>query len=235
MWQTLRMRTGATLVLALLATAPARAETLAVEIGGLAADGRLPDRAAFCPAGTDGPGNVSPAVRWSAGPAGTRSYALVMTDPDVPADLGPMNRPGVTIAADAPRITLHHWVLGDIPPDVTALAEGIEGSGIVPHGKPVGDTGHGRRGANDYTGFLAGAPDMAGTYGGYDGPCPPENDLRPHRYVVRVFALDVPALGLDGAFGGPALLAALDGHVLAEGQAVATFTRNPQLLPPAGR
>lgn len=228
----IRMHTGAAFLATLLAAPPAIAGELTVTIDGLTPDGRLTDRAAFCPVGTGTPTNVSPAIRWSAGPAGTRSYALVMSDGDVPADFSQMNRADKMIAADAPRITIHHWVLADIPATLMALDEGAESTGVVPHGKPVGPTGHGVRGANDYTSFLAGNPDMAGTYGGFDGPCPPDNDLLPHRYVVRVLALDVPTLGLTGAFGGPALLSAVKGHVLAEGEAMATFTRTPQLLAP---
>jgi hypothetical protein len=40
-----------------------------------------------------------------------------------------------------------------------------------------------RQGVNDYTGWFANDPDMAGEYYGYDGPCPPWNDERVHTYV----------------------------------------------------
>ena len=140
-----------------------------------------------------------------------------------------LNQPGVTISADAPRIPVYHWALDDIPATVTSLAAGAESEGLVAHGKPVGMTDHGRRGANVYTTFLAGNAAMAGTYGGYDGPCPPVNDERPHHYVVRVFALDVPSLGLSGPFDGAAVEQAMRGHILAEGQATATYALNPSL------
>ncbi len=205
------------------------ADNLKVTIGGLDANGRLADDAAFCPPTKGGPADVSPRVSWSAGPEGTRSYALTMTDPDVPKDMSLINKPGATIEDAAPRITIHHWVLADIPATITTLEKGAEGDAVTPHGKPIGDTPHGRRGANVFTGFLAGNPDMAGTYGGYDGPCPPLNDERPHHYTVRVYALDTPSLGLSGAFDGPELEAAVKGHVLAEGEAVATYALNPKL------
>lgn len=228
---TTQYRLAAT-ALALLATisVASAAGRLTVKIGGLDKAGRFADQAAFCPPDANGPKDISPEVKWSAGPEGTRSYALLMVDPDVPSDLGLINKPGATIAADAPRIAIHHWVLADIPAALTSLAKGAESDGLKPRGKPIGDTPHGRRGANVYTGFLAGNPDMAGTYGGYDGPCPPVNDERPHHYAVRVFALDTPTLGLTGAFDGPALEAAIKGHVLAEGQAVATYALNPRLM-----
>jgi Raf kinase inhibitor-like YbhB/YbcL family protein len=71
--------------------------------------------------------------------------------------------------------------------------------------------------------------DMAGQYGGYDGPCPPWNDERAHRYTFKVYALDVPSLNLSGAFTGPEAEAAMQGHVLAEGEAVGLYTLNPDL------
>lgn len=228
-----RRMTAAAIVAALL-TAPAvyaDSDHLKVEIGGLDRDGRLPDQAAFCPPPSSATKNISPAVKWSTGPNGTQSYALLMADLDVPKDFNQINKAGTTISADAARIKLHHWVLVDIPNTITSLASGIESDGLVPHGKPVGETEHGRRGANVYTSFLASNPEMAGTYGGYDGPCPPVNDEQAHRYVVKVFALDVSSLGLTGAFDGPDAEKAMVKHILAQGEAIATYTLNPRLAP----
>ena len=58
-------------------------------------------------------------------------------------------------------------------------------------------------GVNNYTDWFAGDEQMAGDYGGYDGPCPPWNDELLHHYRFTLYALDVPSLGLPGAFGGP--------------------------------
>jgi Raf kinase inhibitor-like YbhB/YbcL family protein len=55
-------------------------------------------------------GNVSPLIEWQGAPVGTRSYALVVEDPD------------------APKGTFRHWAAYDIPPDAQRLAEGA-GSG----------------------------------------------------------------------------------------------------------
>ncbi|MDR3517151.1 MAG: YbhB/YbcL family Raf kinase inhibitor-like protein [Azospirillaceae bacterium] len=220
-------------VLAAMMTASATyagSDRLTVKIGGLDRSGHLPDQAAFCPPASSATKNISPAVKWSAGPNGTRSYALLMVDPDVPQDFSQINKAGTVISTDAARITLHHWVLVDIPTTIRSLSSGVESEGLVPHGKPVGETGHGRRGANVYTSFLASNPEMAGTYGGYDGPCPPVNDERPHDYVVKVFALDVPSLRLTGAFDGPSAEKAMHDHVLAQGEAIATYTLNPRLM-----
>jgi phosphatidylethanolamine-binding protein (PEBP) family uncharacterized protein len=70
---------------------------------------------------------------------------------------------------------------------------------------------------------------MRGQYGGYDGPCPPWNDEIIHHYHFAVFALDIPSLGLSGTFGGPEVLAAMKGHVLAEGEWIGTYTLNPAM------
>jgi Raf kinase inhibitor-like YbhB/YbcL family protein len=209
--------------------APAAEPSLTVKVGGLAPDGRLPASAAYCPPTRMDPAdyNISPSVSWSRGPRGTRSYALIMTDLDVPKDLSLINRPGVTISADTPRVPFIHWVLIDIPPSITELQKGAEGAGFVPKGKPTGPTDHGVRGANVYSHFYPEGSELAGPRGGYDGPCPPNNDTVPHRYVTRVYALDVPTLGLSGLFFGEDALRALQGHVLALGEAEARYSAKP--------
>ncbi|WP_238858330.1 YbhB/YbcL family Raf kinase inhibitor-like protein [Faunimonas pinastri] len=189
--------------------------------------GRFADSAVFCPPSSSNAKDVSPGVAWSKGPPKTRSYALLMMDPDVPADLGLINKPGTIIARNAPRMRVFHWVLADIPPAITAIPAGVESPGLVPGGKPIGTTPYGLRGTNVFTSFLADVKGMAGTYGGYDGPCPPANDVRPHRYIVRVMALDIATLGLSGSFTGADLERASDGHVLAEGRAVGTYSLKP--------
>jgi Raf kinase inhibitor-like YbhB/YbcL family protein len=202
--------------------------SLTVKVGGLTVDGRLPVSAAYCPPTKMDPAeyNISPSVSWSRGPAATRSYALIMTDLDVPQDLSLINKPGVTIAADTPRVPFIHWVLIDIPPTIRSLRRGQESPGFVLKGKPIGPTDHGVRGANVFTHFYPKGSELDGPRGGYDGPCPPHNDPMPHRYVTRVYALDVPSLGLSGLFFGEDALRAMQGHVLAVGAAEAKYS-NP--------
>jgi Raf kinase inhibitor-like YbhB/YbcL family protein len=207
----------------------AAAPSLQVKVGGLTADGRLPASAAYCPPGKMDPSeyDISPSVTWSPGPPATRSYALIMTDLDVPKDLSLINKPGVTISAATPRVPFIHWVLVDIPPSITALKRGEEGDGFVAKGKPIGPTSHGLRGANVFSHFYPANSELAGTRGGYDGPCPPNNDVVPHRYVTRVYALDVATLGLHGLFFGEDALRAMQGHLLAEGESEAKYSANP--------
>jgi Raf kinase inhibitor-like YbhB/YbcL family protein len=56
--------------------------------------------------------DVSPALAWSGAPAGTRSFVLIVDDPDAPDPR-------------APRMTWVHWVLYDIPATATGLPEGV--------------------------------------------------------------------------------------------------------------
>jgi Raf kinase inhibitor-like YbhB/YbcL family protein len=202
---------------------------LTVKIGGLAAGRRLPASAAYCPPTRMDPAkyNISPSVSWSRGPRATRSYALIMTDLDVPRDLSLINKPGVTLDAATPRVPFIHWVLIDIPPTVTHLRRGEESAGFVPKGEPIGPTDHGLRGANVYSHYYPKDSPLAGLRGGYDGPCPPHNDVVAHRYVTRVYALDVPSLGLGGVFFGEDALRAMQGHVLAAGEADAVYSAVP--------
>jgi Raf kinase inhibitor-like YbhB/YbcL family protein len=71
---------------------------------------------------------TSPPLRWSGVPAGTRSLALVVDDPDAPDPA-------------APQRTWVHWVLYDLPPTADGLAEGVAAAGL-----PAGT----REGSNDW-------------------------------------------------------------------------------------
>src|SRR6266540_6954079 len=91
--------------------------------------------------------NVSPALAWKNPPAGTKSYAITVYDPDAPTGSG-----------------WWHWVMFDIPADVTSLYLGVgnPASGQTPRGAVQSRTDFGKP--------------------GYGGPCPPKGD-KPHRYV----------------------------------------------------
>ncbi len=194
--------------------------------------GPIPARCAFGQPGSDGPfafgGNASPHLAWSGAHAGTRSFALVCIDTDVPSRGDDVNRSGHTVPADLPRVEFAHWLMVDIAPHFRELDEGACGRGIVARGKrqPPGPAGA-RQGCNDYTGWFAGDAEMAGRYLGYDGPCPPWNDSLVHHYHFRLYALDVPRLTVPEGFDWPALRAALAGHVLAEAACVGTYSMNP--------
>jgi Raf kinase inhibitor-like YbhB/YbcL family protein len=214
--------------------APADSGALAVRLEGLTPGGFLPLSTAFClPPGSPGkPHDQSPGLDWSTGPAGTQSYVVISIDPDVTADLSLMNKPGVRIPVGAPRQNIYHWELINIPAWVTRLAPGVEGDGFVPGGKPIGATILGVRGTNDYWPLFNknphAPPGMKGPYGGFDGPCVPSNDDLVHTYKFQVFALDVRTLPLTGQFFAPAVYKAMQGHVLAQGEAAAKFVYDPK-------
>jgi ribose transport system ATP-binding protein len=111
---------------------------------------------------------VSPPLSWSGVPQGTRSFALSVTDPDLPE------------AFNFPR-AFAHWLVHDIPPDVRALAEGASGTARMPAGA--------RELPSDFVTFR-----IPGFGRGYGGPWPPD---RAHRYVFTLYALKVAALALD--------------------------------------
>lgn len=173
--------------------------------------------------------NRSPGIRWSGGPAATRSYAIICHDPDVPSKPDHVNKEGMTVPADLPRVDFFHWVLVDIPANRSELLAGEDSSHVTAGGKPSGKTEFGVRGLNNFTDWFATDPDMMGDYAGYDGPCPPWNDEILHHYWFTVYALDVPTLGLEGRFGGPEALNAMEGHILAKGEWAGTYTNNPML------
>lgn len=173
--------------------------------------------------------NKNPEVTWDNAPEGTRSFVVMMFDPDVPSVADDANQEGKTVSKDIPRVDFFHWLLVDIPADTSGIPEGVDSDGVIPKGKEPGSGPIGIRGVNNFTQFLAGNPDMAGTYGGYDGPCPPWNDEIIHHYHYEVHALDVESLGLKGEFDGAAVREAMEGHVLASARVTGTYTLNPDL------
>lgn len=103
---------------------------------------------------------ISPPLEWENPPRGTRSFALAMTDPDLPEALG------------FPR-AFAHWMLANIPASVTALAEGASPLGSLPDG--VLEL------PSDFVTLR-----IPGYARGYAGPWPPDG---PHRYVFTLYAL----------------------------------------------
>ena len=181
--------------------------------------------------GADGPKpgpNKSPHLAWSDAPAGTRSFAITVVDLDAPTKPDDVNKPDRTVPYDLPRAEFVHWVLTDVPASLHELPEGKDSDGLTAKGKALGPTGHGVRGMNDYTGWFAGDPNMGGVYAGYDGPWPPFNDERVHRYVVTVYALSADKLGLEGSFGYADFKKAAQGKVLAQASLTATYAIYPK-------
>ena len=100
---------------------------------------------------------------------------------------------------DAPSGTFVHWVVYGIP----AGASGIPESGPAPAGSVAGTNGARKT--------------------GYFGPCPPKGH-GPHHYHFKLFALDSAFSHSPGATED-ALVKAMRGHVLAQGETVGVFER----------
>lgn len=181
--------------------------------------------------------NLNPHLAWSEAPAGTRSFALIYHDFDVPGGSPDVNRTDREVPTDLPRVDFFHWVMVDIPAAVGEIREGEFCAGFTARGKP-GPTVAApravfrgvRHGLNDYTGWFANDAEMAGKYFGYDGPFPPFNDLLIHHYVFTVYALAASRVPVEGDFTGLHVRQAVYEHVLAEATLSGTYTLNKRLL-----
>lgn len=99
--------------------------------------------------------NVNPPLSISNIPVGTKSLALIVDDPDAPAG------------------TWTHWIVLNIDPSTTEIAENS-----VPAGATQGTTSFGTA--------------------KWGGPCPPSGT---HRYFFKLFALDSQPNSLEGMDG----------------------------------
>lgn len=175
-------------------------------------------------------GNRNPHLAWEDVPAHTRSFAVLCIDPDAPTVAETVGRDDMEIPHDQPRADFVHWTMIDIPADVREIAAGTCSDGVTARGKasPPGPAGA-RQGLNDYTGWFAGDAQMGGDYLGYDGPYPPFNDQRVHRYFFKLYALDVASLDVPARFTAADVRRAVQGHTLAEAEVQGTYTLNPRL------
>ncbi len=138
--------------------------------------------------------NRNPQLAWSDVPEGTKSFALICHDADVPNRADDVNKEDREIAESFPARSI--FPLGSAWTSLRPFARFLPAAiatALLPKGKPGPAAPNGtRHGLNDYTKWFAGDEKMRGDYYGYDGPCPPWNDLRLHRYVFTLYALDVP-------------------------------------------
>lgn len=128
--------------------------------------------------------NVSPPLIWSDAPAQTRSFAVFCHDPDAP------------LVSKRGTYGFVHWVLYNIPPEVTKLEEGTDAYA---------------QGGNDFDGA------------GYGGPLPP-NGHGTHRYFFWILALDLEPDLPDG-LDLPELLEKVEPHILGMNRVVGTYER----------
>ncbi len=125
--------------------------------------------------------NLSPELRLQNVPANARSLVLIVDDPDAPAGLWT------------------HWLVWNLPPNTTSIAEGK----LPPEAlQGKNSFGHVR----------------------YDGPAPPSGT---HRYFFRVYALDTVLTLPAGANRAMLLEAMGDNHLLAKGETFGTYRAAP--------
>lgn len=127
--------------------------------------------------------DISPPLSWSGIPDGTNSISLISDDPD------------------APMGTWVHWVLYNIPANVSDLHENLPTKNVLKN--------KAKQGTNDFGKI------------GYGGPCPPGGT---HRYYFKLYALD-KELDLEPGATKEQLLKAMDGHIMAEGQLMGKYSR----------
>ena len=132
----------------------------------------------------DGAG-VSPPLRWQQVPSEAEAFVLICDDPD------------------APRSPFTHWVLYDIPADVTQLEEGVPNNNRLTWGGVQG-----RNSSGDV---------------GYTGPCPPQGAA--HHYYFRLYALD-EALGLSAGAARQQVLDRIEGHILDNTELLGLYARS---------
>jgi Raf kinase inhibitor-like YbhB/YbcL family protein len=121
--------------------------------------------------------NTSPPLQIAEVPSGAKSLALIVDDPDAPSGL------------------FAHWMVWNISPQTSTVAEGSAPKGV--------------NGTNDFG------------KSGYGGPCPPSGT---HRYYFKIFALD-RELDLPSGAKRSQLDAAMKGHVVGQGELMGRYSR----------
>ncbi len=128
--------------------------------------------------------DVSPPLTWKEAPEGTQSFALISDDPDAPIG------------------TWVHWVLYNLPANLTELPENIAKTETLPNGASQGLT--------DFRKV------------GYGGPCPPPG--KPHHYFFKLYALK-SKLNLPPRATKVDFLVAAHDYILAQAELVGIYER----------
>jgi Raf kinase inhibitor-like YbhB/YbcL family protein len=130
--------------------------------------------------------NISPQLHWSDAPKNAKSYAIIVDDPDAPGG------------------DFVHWVIYNIPGNLSELHEDITPSRNIPDEVMLGTNSFGRI--------------------SYGGPCPPSG--KAHRYFFKLYALDTVLHHLESGATKQQLLSAMDGHIIAEGHLIGKYKRS---------
>jgi Raf kinase inhibitor-like YbhB/YbcL family protein len=122
--------------------------------------------------------DTSPSLQIQEIPPEAKSLVLIVDDPDAPSGL------------------FTHWIVWNISPQTSTIAEGSAPKGT--------------RGTNDFG------------KSSYGGPCPPSGT---HRYFFKIFALD-QELNLASGSKRAQLDSAMKGHVIAQGELMGRYSRS---------
>jgi Raf kinase inhibitor-like YbhB/YbcL family protein len=131
--------------------------------------------------------DTSPELTWKNAPQGTKSFALIVHDPDAPRSGG-----------------FTHWVVYNIPANVTQIPQGAPKGDKLPDG--------GIQGKND------------NNQNGYMGPCPPSGT---HRYYFYLYALDTE-LNLQPGATKDEVEKAIKGHLLAKAELMGRYKKGSE-------
>ncbi len=129
------------------------------------------------------------------------------TSPEIHWQFTPPGTRSLAIVMDDPDAPLGfvHWLVYDIPIDAHEIPEGASSQSALPHGAVE---------------FINSSSSI-----GYTGPCPP--GTKPHHYIFRLYAMDVPP-DLPSGKNKEQLAAAVKNHVLAEGRLTGLYNRATQ-------
>lgn len=116
--------------------------------------------------GCDG-GNVSPSLKLTGVPEGTKSFAIILFDPDAPTGPPPDGRRG-----------FWHWIAFNIPASSTSIPKnaGDVKANLMPAGVIQSRNSYG--------------------FDGFGGTCPPKGD-KAHHYILTVYAVDEDKLAFS--------------------------------------
>lgn len=127
--------------------------------------------------------NISPALSWNKPSDKVKHYCLIVEDPDAPSG------------------NFVHWIVFDIPANITTLNEDITNQKNLPDSAEMG--------TNDARRI------------GYFGPCPPSGT---HRYFFRIYAIDT-VLKMDAGATKAEVMKAMQGHIVAQGELMGKYQR----------
>lgn len=127
--------------------------------------------------------NISPSLVWSDFPSETKSFVIICDDPDAPSKVWV------------------HWVIYNIPKNITSLEEDLPDLKVLTNGAI--------QGKNDFGAI------------GYGGPCPPSGT---HRYYFKIFAIDT-TLNLGPGLKKDQVLNEIESHILGVGELMGRYSR----------